>query len=99
MYEPHSMDLKLYQFIQEVSEEVEDVKAVGCSSCHNANVFYVQQTPNRQVKKVYIKYDEIEKAEQIHAIAQDKDGLTTEWNGKITKPIFVGIDGVEEPSY
>lgn len=99
IYEPHSMDEKLFNFLREVSEEVEDVKAVGCSSCNNANVFYVQQTQNRHVQKIYLKYDELEKAEQIYAIAQEKEGLTTVWNGKITKSVFVGVEEVEEPKY
>jgi hypothetical protein len=93
-YTPHSMTKPIFDFIQDVnqSDEINDeIKAVGCNGCSLATMYYVAQETHKEY--VYIKYDDIVKAEKIQDMAEDTDaGVTVEWNGSDDTALKIEVE-------
>ncbi|GAA0271850.1 hypothetical protein GCM10009000_104480 [Halobacterium noricense] len=86
LYEPHTMDDDLFEFLQGIEYEV---VATGCGSCggSEADLTYTQQ--HDHAGKIYLNYSDIEIAQEVAEQAEDA-GLTVDWDG--TEIEAVGIE-------
>lgn len=86
LYEPHTMNDELFQFIQGVDYEI---VATGCSSCGGAEVDLTYTQQHDHADRIYLNFDDIDVATDVAERAEDA-GLSVDWDGTEMKAVGVG---------